>query len=326
MTLRRWRLTALATASLPMAAVAMSCGGSGPSSFGNGDGGHDGSSGSDSPSGPDGGTKPTDGGFHLGSDSGDSGSMVTDTGPPPMTAVVYAESPNTLYKLDPTTNAISIVAPFTGDCAARHDCADVIDIALDEMSNGYGTTFGAFYSFDPTTAVTKFIHNGPYPNSLSFVPKGTLDPLVEALVGYDSAVYIRIDTTTGVITPVGKLTGGYTSSGDIVSVIGGGTFLTVHGPGCNTSDCLLQGDPKTGDIIQNYGSVNHSSVYGLAFWGGVAYGFDNTGQVFSITFPGGKLMTTDIAIPSGGPGQFYGAGSTTSAPPKQADGGGIPIK
>jgi hypothetical protein len=271
---------------------------------------------------------PTDGGFHLGSDSGDSGSMMTDTGPPPMTAVVYAESPNTLYKLDPTTNAISVVAPFSGDCAARGDCNYVIDIALDEMSNGYATTSGtlsgALYSFDPKTAVTKFIHAGTYPNSLSFVPKGTLDPSVETLVGYDGAVYIKIDTTTGIITPVGKLTGGYTSSGDIVSVIGGGTFLTVKGAACG--DCLLQVDPKTGDIIQNYGSVNHPSVFGLAFWGGVAYGFDDMGVVFSITFPGGKLTTNDIPIPGMGPGQFFGAGSTTSAPPTQADGGGIPIK
>jgi len=326
MTLEHWRVTAMATAFLSAASVGVSCGGNARSSFGNDDGGHDASGGGDGARGPDGGMKPTDGGFRLGSDSGDSSSMTTDTGPPPMTAVVYAESPNTLYKLDPITNAITIVAPFTGDCAARSDCDGVIDIALDEMSNGYATTFGAIYSFDPTTAVTKFIAKGPYPNSLSFVPKGTLDPSVEALVGYDSAVYIRIDPTTGVITPVGKLTGGYTSSGDIVSVIGGGTFLTVHGPGCNVSDCLLQVDPKTGDIIQNYGSVNHSSVFGLAFWGGIAYGFDNTGQVFSITFPGGKLLATDIAIPGGGPGQFYGAGSTTSAPPKQADGGGIPIK
>jgi hypothetical protein len=318
----RRRATACATAPLVvLGALALSCGGSGKSSFG--DGGVDGSGG-DASGRDTGTTPPTDSGFHLGTDSGDSGSMTTDTGPPPMTAVVYAESPNTLYQLDPTTNAISVVAPFSGDCAARADCSDVIDIALDEMSNGYATTFGALYSFDPKTAVTKFIHKGPYPNSLSFVPKGTLDPAAETLVGYDGAVYIKIDTTTGIITPVGKLTGGYTSSGDIVSVIGGGTFLTVKGVGCG--DCLLQVDPKTGDIIQNYGSVNHASVFGLAFWGGVAYGFDDMGVVFSITFPAGKLTTNDIPIPGMGPGQFYGAGSTTSAPPTQADGGGIPIK
>lgn len=323
MTRRRWRASATATVFLACSgAGALSCSGN-ASSFGNLDAG---GSGRDGSGGHDGTTMPNDAGIHFGTDASDSGGMKTDSGPPPATAVVYAESPNTLYKLDPLTNAISIVAPFSGDCLARHDCADVIDIALDQMSNGYATTFGSFYSFDVTTAVTTYIATGSYPNSLSFVPKGTLDPAVEALVGYNGASYLRIDTTSGAITTVGGLTGGLASSGDIVSVIGGGTFLTVNGPGCDLSDCLIQVDPTTGDMIQNYGSVNHQAVYGLAFWGGIAYGFDNAGVVFSITFPGGKLMTTDIPVPGGGPGEFYGAGSTTSAPPKQMDGGGIPVK
>ena len=41
------------------------------------------------------------------------------------------------------------------------------------------------------------------------VPKGTLDPSVEALVGYVGSQYIRIDTTTGAITNIGALTGGW---------------------------------------------------------------------------------------------------------------------
>jgi hypothetical protein len=325
------RAIAYATAGLALAAAqAASCGGSTTSPFGSRDGG--GPGGDDARQGDnDGSSGGPDSHLQLGTDSGDAGGgKMVDSGPPSGPAAVYAESPGVLYKLDPTTNAITMVAPFSGDCVARNDCKDVIDIALDEESNGYATTFGAVYSFDVTTAVMKFIAAGSYPNSLSFVPKGTLDPTAEALVGYNGSTYIRIDTTTGAITTIGGLTDGLVSSGDIVSVIGGGTFLTVNGRETGTgticSDCLLQIDPSTGDVIQNYGSVNHQSVYGVAFWGGIVYGFDNTGVVFSMTFPGGVLTTTDIAIPGGGPGQFYGAGSTTSAPPKQADGGGIPIK
>jgi hypothetical protein len=327
--LARWRATACATAILAAAgAGALACGGTGGNSgfTKTGEGGPDGSG----HGGPDGGTPTDSGGIHLGTDAADTGSKPVDSGPPMGTAVVYAESPGTLYKLDPLTNTISIVAPFSGDCEARSDCQDVIDIALDSMSNGYATTFGGLYSFDVTTAVMTFIKAGSYPNSLSFVPKGTLSATEETLVGYNGANYLSIDTTTGVKTVVGALTDGLASSGDIVSVSGGGTFLTVNGTekgtGTVCSDCLLQVDPKTGDVIQNYGSVNHESVYGLAFWGGVAYGFDDTGVVFSITFPGGTLTTTDIPVPGMPPGMFYGAGSTTSAPAKQADGGGIPIK
>jgi hypothetical protein len=330
MTHTRWRATAGRTAILAAAgALGMACGGAGSSGFGHGDGGG-GSGHADTGPGQDSGAPTDSGGIHLGTDAEDAGGKPTDSGATTGTAVVYAESPDTLFKLDPLTNIITKVAVFSGDCQKTHDCTDIIDIALDQDSNGYATTFGAFYSFDVTTAVTTLIATGTYPNSLSFVPKGTLDPSEEALVGYNGSTYIRIDTTTGAITTVGGLTDGLASSGDIVSVIGGGTFLTVNGTekgtGVTCGDCLLQVNPATGDVIQNYGSVNHASVFGLAFWGGVPYGFDDEGVVFSITFPGGTLTTTNIPTGSMGPAMFYGAGSTTSAPVKQADGGGIPIK
>jgi hypothetical protein len=182
-----------------------------------------------------------------------------------------------------------------------------------------------FYTLDLRTAKCVLVASGMYPNSLSFVPKGTLDPNVEALVGYFGAEYVRIDTATGTLTNVGFLKGAYVSSGDIVSVIGGGTFLTAIGAsGC--FDCLLQVDPMTGNVVQNYGSVNHRSVYGLAFWAGTLYGFDNVGQVFSIAWQNNQLVTTDIPVPNPPRGlSFWGAGSTTAAPPTSPDGGGVPI-
>ena len=115
--------------------------------------------------------------------------------------------------------------------------------------------------------------------------------------------------------------GGYSSSGDIVSVKNGGTFLTVTGPSCG--DCLLQVDPKTGNIVKNYGTVNHSSVFGLAFWAGALYGFDDAGELFEITANGNGIKTTPIVVQGGL--QFWGAGSTTSAPATDKDGGGIII-
>jgi hypothetical protein len=303
------------------------CGGSGGggSGFGVPDDGGPGqsSSGSGGASGSSGGTTGTDGGTKFGVGSGEEAGATspTDAG---TIAVVYAHSDDFLYKLDPSTDAISVVGPFIG-------CSEVIDIALDQSSNAYVTTesatggTGSFYKLDVTTAICTHIADGSYPNSLSFVPAGTLDPNVEALVGYVGAQYVRIDTTSGAISNVGTLSGGYQSSGDIVSVIGGGTFLTVNGNGCG--DCLLQVDPATGDLVQSYGSVGHVNVFGLAFWGGTAYGFDDTGEVFSIDVAGGTLVTTSIPVPNAPLGlSFWGAGSTTSAPPTAADGGGIPIK
>jgi len=298
-------------------AVALACGGGSSASSGFPAGDAGGGGGSDAAGGGGG-----DGFANFGDGSStfpDGGSTSQEAGPP--VAVVYAHSPDTLYRLDANNNQIAVVGPFSGGCSS------VIDIAIDSSSNAYVTTESDLYSVDLQTAACTHIASGAYPNSLSFVPKGTLDPNVEALVGYDGATYIRINTTTGAVQTVGSLSGGYSSSGDIVSVIGGGTFLTVNGGSDNCGDCLLQIDPKTGDLVQNYGSVNHVDVFGLAFWAGTAYGFDNGGDVFSITVQNGAVVTTAIPVPNPPPGlQFWGAGSTTAAPPTAADGGGIPIQ
>lgn len=228
-------------------------------------------------------------------------------------AEVYGQTPDTLYKLDPDTDAITMVGTFQG-CDS-----DVIDIALDKSSNMYGTTFGGVYKIDRATAACSPIATGSYPNSLSFVPAGTVDPSVEALVGYNGSSYVRIDTTTGSVTTIGALSGGYESSGDIVSVIdpaapsGADAYLTVTGGPEGCGDCILQVDPKTGDLIKNIGPLGHGGVYGLAFWGGSCYGFDAEGDVFKIDLTNGS--TTDIPVPNAPPGlTWYGAGSTTSAP------------
>jgi hypothetical protein len=221
-------------------------------------------------------------------------------------AEVFGQSADTLYKLDPNTKMVTTVGPFQNCDSA------VIDIALDKDGNMFGTTTAGVYRIDKTTAACSLITFGTYPNSLSFVPAGTLDPSLEALVGYNGSIYVRIDTTTGKVTQVGSLgNSGYQSSGDVVSVIGGGTYLTVNGNGCG--DCIVEVDPKTGALKKMIGPVGHSQVFGLAFWGGSAYGFDNGGQLFQIDLTSG--MSTIINIPSAPPGlSFYGAGSTTSAP------------
>jgi hypothetical protein len=257
------------------------------------------------------GTNGTDGGTKLGVGSGQEAGATspTDAG---TAAVVYAHSDDILYELDPTSLAIKVVGPFIG-------CSEVIDIALDESSNAYVTTesatggTGGFYKLDVTTAVCTHIADGSYPNSLSFVPKGTLDPNVEALVGFVGADYVRIDPTTGALTTVksGALTGGLMSSGDVVSVIGGGTYLTVNGDGCG--DCIIQVDPATGAMTKMIGPLGYGSVFGLAYWGGSAYGFDDGGDVFQIDLTSGN--STLIPTPNAPPGiAWYGAGSTTAAP------------
>ena len=246
------------------------------------------------------------------SESGQFGGDNTDPAPAAPTtqsgtSEVWSHSADTLYRLDPVTKQVTVVGRFSG-CTG-----DVIDIALDAQSNLFATTPSSLQRVDKANARCTKIADGDYPNSLSFVPKGTVDPNVEALVGYVGSTYVRIDTTSGAVSPIGSLGGsGLESSGDIVSVINGPTYLTVVGPGC--MDCLVEVNPKTGAITKNWGPLAHSDVYGIAFWAGSVYAFDAAGGLFEVTFAAGKLGTKAIPIPNGAGLEFYGAGSTTSAP------------
>ncbi|MBX3188373.1 MAG: hypothetical protein KF819_15250 [Labilithrix sp.] len=232
----------------------------------------------------------------------------TPTDPPEINEV-FGHSASRLYRLDPKTKAVTEVGMFDG-------CGPIIDIALDESSTLFATNYDALYKVDKATAECTEIARGKYPNSLSFVPKGTVDASVEALVGYEEADYVRIDTTTGAKTKIGALGGGMRSSGDIVSVKGGKTYLTVKGGSCTGGfDCLVEVDPATGKMLKNWGSIEHKNVFGLAFWGGKVYGFNDEGTLFEVTFGTTQLATSVIPVGSKPADlSFWGAGSSTSAP------------
>jgi hypothetical protein len=226
-------------------------------------------------------------------------------------AEVFGESADVLYRLDPTTKEVTVVGPFQG-------CGEVKDIAIDRDSNIWGTSDEALYRIDRTTAACTLVAQGSFPNSLSFVPAGTLDANAEALVGYLESDYVRIDLATGNLWQIGSLGDGLESSGDIVSVAGGKTLLTVTGQGCS-NDCLVEVDPVSGAMLWNHGELPYSEVFGLAFWAGRAYGFSASGDLFEVTLDDANgATTTAITIPDPPPGlEFWGAGSTTIAPPEE---------
>ena len=236
------------------------------------------------------------------------------TGP----AQVFGHSSDTLYKVDPTTKSVTVVGKMTG-------CGNsVIDIALDKDSKMVASTGDALYRVDIATGACSLLgkSGAPYPNSLSFVPVGTVDATREGLVGYNGSEYIQFDPTTGarISSKPNALPSGLASSGDIVSIINGPSYLTVTGSynGTRCGDCLVEVDPKTGAFKAMWGDIGFPSVWGIAFWAGAVYGFDSAGDLFEVKFPaapGTPLISTKITIPAAPQGlSFYGAGSTTSAP------------
>src|SRR5262252_1801681 len=245
--------------------------------------------------------------------------------PPPAPGKVYAHSADTLYLLEPISKQVTMVGMF--DCTGS-----MVDIAVDRtgrMTGSAGISFnnalgGALVSVDATNAhCTVLTRGADLVTSLTYVPEGTLVANAEALVGYADDKYVSVGPATGALTQIGLLndaaSGGVTwfSSGDVVSIENGGTYLTVKAqsgnPGGGSGDRIVEVDPKTGALKRVIGATGSNDVLGLGYWGGIAYGFTLAGTLIQI-----DLMTgagTPISIPNA-PADlaFYGAVTTTVAP------------
>lgn len=247
--------------------------------------------------------------FDPNAPSADGGAgFATEAGRPDPTGggEVFGHSDNTLYRVDTVTRSVTEVGTFNG-------CTNVNDIALDETSSIYASTGTELFYVETNTGNCTRISTGTFPNSLSFVPAGTVEPDREALVGFQGGDYVKIDPKSGTVTKIGAIGDGLESSGDVVSAKGGKTFVSVRGKGCSDSDCLIEIDPATGALTRNWGPIGKTQVFGLAFWAGELYAFTNAGELVLLTLAGDKLEAKPIVV-ANAPPTFRGAGSTTSAP------------
>jgi hypothetical protein len=189
------------------------------------------------------------------------------------------------------------------------------------QANSMGRLAGVLMTIDSKTASCQILsHVNSAITSLTYVPAGTLLPATEALVGYSEDMYLQIDPATGAVTPVGLLntaaSGGthWMSSGDVVSIINGGTYLTVTSDNPDSQgDRIVEVDPATGALKRIIGATGYKDILGLGYWAGVAYGFDLAGQLLQISLVDGSA--TVIPIPDAPADlSFLGAGTTTNAP------------
>lgn len=217
---------------------------------------------------------------------------------------VYGHTVTTLYRLDPVTKAFAVVGPLTG-------CANMADIAVDRDGKIVGVG-SALYAIDPTTGACTTLAFGAQPVTLSFVPAGTVDPTEEALVAYVGSDYYRVDRTTGVLTLLRfAAISPYYPSGDLVSVEGGGTYVSVTGLGCG--DCLLEVSPIDGTIVKELGSIGQAQIFGLGEWSGKVYGFAGNGETYELTI-GASSVTSTLVANANKPTSWIGGGSSTRAP------------
>jgi hypothetical protein len=246
----------------------------------------------------------------------------------PRVGEVYGHSALTLYRFDPVGGTFVTVGDFS--CLQGTDgVAEMLDIAIDRGGNMVGTAamsehaviVGRLVTIEKKTAACTVLRTGSYPNSLAFVPVGTVLPDREALVGYVNDAYVMINPDTGMVSGIGNLNppgaaNPWMSSGDIVSIVGGGAYVTIIPKGSVTADPagdrIAEVDPATGAIKRVIGATGAAGLYGLGYWGGIAYGFSSSGVLVKIDLTSGA--GTPIPITGAPTAGFYGAGTTTVAP------------
>lgn len=142
------------------------------------------------------------------SSSGSSGSS-SGAGEGGTTSVtyVYAHTDNTLYSVDPMTNAVTMIGAFTGGATTT------TDLAVDENNDVYVCSETAVYkatlpsSGTGSVTLTQLATFTGVTNmyALAFTPKGSLDPNNEILVGGDGAGTVwSIDTSSGATKNLGN--------------------------------------------------------------------------------------------------------------------------
>jgi len=75
---------------------------------------------------------------------------------------------------------------------------------------------------------------------------------------------------------------------------------------------LITVDPKTGAMLTDIGDTHVPGLWGLGYWGGVLYGFKDSGELYSIDRK--TAATTSIPLTTKPDGGWWGAGVRTSAP------------
>ncbi|HEY5945445.1 MAG TPA: hypothetical protein VIV40_08135 [Kofleriaceae bacterium] len=224
------------------------------------------------------------------------------------TVYVYAHTATTLYKVDPDTLQVQMVAPFNWRTVGSDS---MTDIAIDKTGQMIGVSFTRVYRVDPSNAVTTLLSSelSRSFNGLSFVPADQLgltgDDVLVGTQSTNGKVY-RINPMTGATTEVGDMGPAYTSSGDLVGVAGFGTVQTVNG---GAGDVLARLAPSSFSAAPIGGGTGFSKIFGIAFFKGKVYGFTEDGA-FVLIDPntGAATQVSNAGI------AWWGAAVTTLAP------------
>lgn len=243
-----------------------------------------------------------------------------DAGPRLDDVLIYAHSRDTLYTFSPYTNTVNEIGVFR--FADGTPAGFMLDLAVDSEGAVYTSSDTSLFAVDPMTAIVtevgEFDLGSEQLFALSFLTPSESPDGTETLVGAtNEGVYYAVNRTNATTQMLGTYPDGWSSSGDIVSVDGLGTFATLRRadyPGDVLARIIFARDGSSSVTVIGPirdGSTDFRQIFGLGYWGRDVFGFNNAGQLLRIDrMTGAAEVVTD----STGASQFWGAGVTTQAP------------
>jgi len=194
--------------------------------------------------------------------------------PSPADGTIWANSPTTLYRIDPSTFVVTTVGKFnSGD--------SITDLALTPSGDLYAISFTELYKVDKSTGAATPIKtlSGTGNDGMTFLPNGNL------IAGDSAGDLTLINPSTGSISTIGNFGSGLKMAGDMVAVKNGTTYGTssaaAGGADATSNNVLMQVDVATGHATA-IGPTGHANVWGVAYANGHVIGFDTAGEILQI--------------------------------------------
>ena len=215
---------------------------------------------------------------------------------------VYAETATDLYQIDPVSLTQSHLCTFSGVDGP------VNDIAVDDNGTLYALTADELYTVNisncASTPLASVSSSATF-NGLSFLLDGRL-------IAVDTSGDVtQINPSNGSTSSLGNYGSNLGSSGDAVALSNGQIYATaIDITGQISDDILVTLDPNNGFAATPVGTIQgFQHIYGLGYWAGVLYGFDDQGDVLKIDPSNASAV---VAINNSF--EWYGAGTTPQAP------------
>ncbi len=243
----------------------------------------------------------------LGTDSGAGGGSGSGSGGTTVTTI-YADTDDSLYSLDPQTNAVTLIGAFAGFGGGSGDNG-ATDVAVDAEGDVYINSESAVYkavlpagagTVNLTNRVSITLQSGQSFYALAFAPAGVLGS-GETLVGGDNNGEIwSIDPSSGATKDLGSFGPNPSYAGDVLGLSGDIVFYmnasgqptglaTIRscksgGSSCTTKDDYLAGIDM-GALATAYTSGTPASSLLAGVYGGSANSVGagtNFGELFGL--------------------------------------------